>query len=107
MQSRNRAGLDHRGCADAFYRTTPNTPRRRYSAARFSFLIALAGLVAVACASAGLVLMVRRRVCERSSTSPPRLSRLASGDVSGEIAGATATTRSARWRPPSGIPRTT
>ena len=57
------------------------------SAARFSFLIALAGLVAVAIASAGLVMMVRRRVCKPIVDLTATMSRLASGDVSDDISG--------------------
>src|SRR5437773_611632 len=56
--------------------------------ARFSFLIALAGLIAVATASAGLIVMVRRRVCRPIVDLTATMSQLASGDVSGDIAGA-------------------
>jgi methyl-accepting chemotaxis protein len=57
---------------NAFYDNAEQILGANYSAARFSFLIALAVLIAVATASAGLIVMVRRRVCSRSSTSPPR-----------------------------------
>ena len=73
---------------DAFYDNAEHGLAAGYSAARFSFMIALAGLAAVACASAGLVMMVRRRVCEPIVDLTARMSRLASGDVSGEISGA-------------------
>ena len=69
--------------------TTPSTfSALAYSSARFSFLIALAVLVAVAAASAALIAMVRRRVCKPIVDLTATMSRLASGDVSGEIAGA-------------------
>jgi methyl-accepting chemotaxis protein len=56
-----------------------------YANARFSFLIALAGLVAVVAASAGLVVMVRRRVCRPIVDITASMSRLAAGDMAGEI----------------------
>ena len=48
---------------NAFYDNAEQILGANYSAARFSFLIALAVLIAVAAASAGLIVMVRRRVC--------------------------------------------
>jgi methyl-accepting chemotaxis protein len=76
------------GVRDAFYDNAEHGLAAGYSTARFSFMIALAGLAAVACASAGLVMMVRRRVCEPIVDLTARMSRLAGGDVSGEISGA-------------------
>jgi methyl-accepting chemotaxis protein len=73
---------------DAFYDNAEQVLGEAYSSARFSFLIALAGLTAVAAASAGLIVMVRRRVCRPIVDLTATMSRLASGDVSGEIAGA-------------------
>jgi methyl-accepting chemotaxis protein len=72
---------------DAFYDNAEQILNSGYSAARFSFLIALAGLAAVAAASAGLVMMVRRRVCKPIVELTATMSRLASGDVVGEISG--------------------
>ncbi len=72
---------------DAFYDNAEQVLAAAYSAARVSFLIALAGLAAVAMASAGLVIMVRRRVCKPIVDLTARMSRLASGDVSDEISG--------------------
>src|ERR1700716_731801 len=72
---------------DAFYDNAERILSAGYSAARFSFLIALAGLAAVAAASAGLVMMVRRRVCKPIVGLTATMSRLASGDVAGEISG--------------------
>ena len=72
---------------DAFYDNAEQILAAAYSAARFSFLIALGGLVAVAVASIGLVLMVRRRVCKPIVDLTSTMSRLASGDVSDEISG--------------------
>ena len=76
------------GVRDAFYDNAETILGSAYSSARFSFLIALAGLVAVAAASAGLVMMVRRRVCKPIVDLTSTMSQLASGDVSGEISGA-------------------
>ena len=73
---------------DAFYDNAEQVLGEAYSSARFSFLIALAGLIAVATASAGLIVMVRRRVCRPIVDLTATMSRLASGDVSGDIAGA-------------------
>jgi methyl-accepting chemotaxis protein len=72
---------------DAFYDNAEQILNSGYSAARLSFLIALAGLAAVAAASAGLVMMVRRRVCKPIVELTATMSRLASGDVAGEISG--------------------
>jgi methyl-accepting chemotaxis protein len=73
---------------DAFYDNGEQVLASAYSSARFSFLIALAGLVAVAVASIGLVTMVRRRVCKPIVDLTASMSRLASGDVASEIPGA-------------------
>ncbi len=74
---------------DAFYDNAEQGLGAGYSLARLSFLIALAGLVAVAAASAALVVMVRRRVCQPIVDLTATMSRLAGGDVTGEISGAT------------------
>jgi len=73
---------------DAFYENAEQGLAAAYSAARFSFLIALAGLIAVATASAGLILMVRRRILKPVIALTGRMSRLAGGDVTEEIPGA-------------------
>jgi methyl-accepting chemotaxis protein len=73
---------------NAFYDNAEQILGANYSAARFSFLIALAVLIAVAAASAGLIVMVRRRVCSPIVDLTASMTRLAGGDVSGEIAGA-------------------
>jgi methyl-accepting chemotaxis protein len=72
---------------NAFYDNAEQILGANYSAARFSFLIALAVLIAVATASAGLIVMVRRRVCSPIVDLTATMTRLAGGDVSGEIAG--------------------
>jgi methyl-accepting chemotaxis protein len=72
---------------DAFYDNAEQILGSAYSDARFSLLVALAGLAAVASASAGLVMMVRRRVCKPIVDLTATMSRLASGDVSDEISG--------------------
>jgi methyl-accepting chemotaxis protein len=73
---------------DAFYDNAEQVLGASHSAARFSFLIALAGLVAVIIASVGLVVMVQRRVCAPIVDLTNRMSRLAGGDVAGDIDGA-------------------
>jgi methyl-accepting chemotaxis protein len=73
---------------DAFYDNAEQVLSSAYSSARLSFLIALAGLAAVVVGSAGLVIMVRRRVCEPIVELTAAMSQLATGDVSGEIPGA-------------------
>ena len=75
------------GVRDAFYDNAAQLLDAAYSSARLSFLIALAGLLAVAAASAGLVMMVRRRVCQPIVDLTATMSRLAGGDVTGEISG--------------------
>ena len=72
---------------DAFYDNAEQLLGSAYAAARISFMIAFAGLFAVASASAGLVMMVRRRVCRPIVDLTAAMSRLASGDVAGEIVG--------------------
>ena len=72
---------------EAFYDNAEQVLGAAYSSARFSFLIALAGLVAVAGASIALVMMVRRRVCKPIVDLTATMSHLASGDVSDEIVG--------------------
>jgi methyl-accepting chemotaxis protein len=76
------------GVRDAFYDNAALLLDAAYSSARLSFLIALAGLLAVAFASVGLVTMVRRRVCQPIVDLTATMSRLAGGDVTGEISGA-------------------
>ena len=73
---------------DAFYDNAEQILGSAYSSARFSFMIALAGLAAVIAASAGLIVMVRRRVCKPIVDLTASMSRLAAGDVSDEISGA-------------------
>ncbi len=75
------------GMRDAFYGNAEQILEQAGSSARISFLIALAGLLAVAVASVGLVIMVRRRVCRPIVELTATMSQLASGDVSGEIPG--------------------
>jgi methyl-accepting chemotaxis protein len=73
---------------EAFYDNAEQILSSGYSAARFSFLLALAVLIAVAAASAGLVMMVRRRVCKPIVDLTARMSSLASGDLASDIEGA-------------------
>jgi methyl-accepting chemotaxis protein len=73
------------GVREAFYDNAGEILTAAYSSARFSFLIALAGLAAVIAASAGLVVMVRRRVCRPIVDITASMSRLAAGDMAGDI----------------------
>ena len=50
--------------------------------------IALAGLIALAAASCGLIVMVNRRICAPIVALTARMSRLAAGEVAEEIPGA-------------------
>ncbi|WP_426609172.1 methyl-accepting chemotaxis protein [Bradyrhizobium sp. McL0616] len=76
------------GVRDAFYDNAEQILAGASSAARTSFTIALAGLLAVLIASAGLIVMVRRRVCAPIVNLTTRMSRLADGDLAEEIRGA-------------------
>jgi methyl-accepting chemotaxis protein len=76
------------GVRDAFYDNAEQILAGASSAARTSFTIALAGLVAVLIASVGLVVTVRRRVCAPIVDLTTRMSRLAEGNVAEEIPGA-------------------
>ncbi|MBO4225066.1 methyl-accepting chemotaxis protein [Bradyrhizobium neotropicale] len=76
------------GVRDAFYDNAEQVLFSAYSSARVSFLVALAGLIAVVAASIALVMMVRRRICRPIVQLTARMSRLAAGDVADEIAGA-------------------
>ena len=72
---------------DAFYQNAEQILDAAWSSARASFLIALAGLIAVAASSVGLIIMVRRRVCKPIVDLTFAMSRLAGGDVASEISG--------------------
>ncbi len=76
------------GVRDALYDNAEQILAGASSAARTSFAIALAGLVAVLIASVGLIVMVRRRVCAPIVTLTTRMSRLADGEVADSIPGA-------------------
>lgn len=76
------------GVRDAFYENAEQILAGASSAARTSFTIALAGLIAVLIASIGLVVTVRRRVCAPIVGLTSRMSRLADGEVAEEIPGA-------------------
>ena len=72
---------------DAFYENAEHILGGAYSSARFSFMIALAGLIAVIGASAGMILMVYRGVCRPIVSLTTTMTSLASGNVSDEISG--------------------
>jgi methyl-accepting chemotaxis protein len=73
---------------DAFYDNAEQGLESAYSSARFSFLIALAGLIVLAAASCGLIVMVNRRILAPIVALTGRMSRLAAGEVAEEIPGA-------------------
>jgi methyl-accepting chemotaxis protein len=72
------------GVRDAFYDNAERLLASVYDGARLSFLVALMGLLAAVAASAGLVVMVRRRICRPIVDITASMSRLAGGDASGE-----------------------
>ncbi|WGS17636.1 MULTISPECIES: methyl-accepting chemotaxis protein [unclassified Bradyrhizobium] len=76
------------GVRDAFYDNAEQGLAAAYSSARFSFVVALAGLIAVAAMSAGLIVMVRRRILTPIAALTGRMSSLAAGDVAADIPGA-------------------
>lgn len=75
------------GVRDAFYQNAEQVLEAAYSSARTSFLVALAVLIVFFAASAGLIVMVRRRICRPIVDLTSSMSRLAGGDVESEIAG--------------------
>ena len=70
---------------EAFYDNAEAQLASSYADARFSFLAALAGLLVVACAGIGMVMMVRRRICAPIVDITASMTRLAGGDTAGEI----------------------
>ncbi|MBR0871008.1 HAMP domain-containing protein [Bradyrhizobium tropiciagri] len=76
------------GVRDAFYENAEQGLAAAYSSARFSFLVALTGLIAVVALSAGLIVMVRRRILNPIAALTGRMSRLAAGEVAEAIPGA-------------------
>ncbi|MBV9460206.1 MAG: methyl-accepting chemotaxis protein [Bradyrhizobium sp.] len=73
---------------DAFYDNAEQGLEAAYSSAHFSFLIALAGLIAVVAAGASMIVMVSRRILKPIAQLTGRMSRLAAGEVAEEIPGA-------------------
>ncbi|MBR0895466.1 HAMP domain-containing protein [Bradyrhizobium tropiciagri] len=73
---------------EAFYENAEQGLASAYSSARFSFVIALIGLLAVIASSAGLIVMIRRRILNPIAALTGRMSRLAAGDVAEAIPGA-------------------
>jgi methyl-accepting chemotaxis protein len=76
------------GVRDAFYDNAEQILGAADSSARSSFMLALAGLIAVIGASACMILMVYRRVCKPIVDLTATMTRLAGGNVSDEISGA-------------------
>jgi methyl-accepting chemotaxis protein len=70
---------------DAFYDNAAELLASAHARARLSFLAALLGFAAVVAASASLVVTIRRRICRPIVDITTCMSRLASGDVAGEI----------------------
>jgi methyl-accepting chemotaxis protein len=73
------------GVRDAFYDNAEELLTAAYRSARVSFVVALLVLLAVAAASAGMVVMVRRRICQPIVDITTSMSRLAGGDVAGAV----------------------
>ena len=73
---------------DAFYDNAEQGLAAAYSSARFSFVVALIVLLAVIAGSAGLIVMVRRRILNPIAALTGRMSRLAAGEVAEAIPGA-------------------
>jgi methyl-accepting chemotaxis protein len=73
---------------DAFYDNAEQGLEAAYSSARFSFLVALFGLIAVAAAGCGMIAIVSRRLLKPIAALTGRMSRLAAGDVAEDIPGA-------------------
>jgi methyl-accepting chemotaxis protein len=73
------------GVRDAFYDNAEELLAFAYDGARGSFIMALLVLVAFVASSAGLIVMVRRRICQPIVDITASMSRLAGGDASGEI----------------------
>ncbi|WOH85001.1 HAMP domain-containing methyl-accepting chemotaxis protein [Bradyrhizobium sp. BEA-2-5] len=73
---------------DAFYENAEQGLAGAYSSARFSFVVALIELLAVVAVSAGLIVMVRRRILNPIAALTGRMSRLAAGEVAETIPGA-------------------
>ena len=112
-ESRPSTWRPRRASAPSSASATPSTtmPSRSSpvlsAAARTSFTVALVGLLAVLIASAGLIVMVRRRVCAPivSLTTGCRGSPTAT--LRKRSPAPSAPTRSGRWPPPSRCSRTT
>ena len=73
---------------DSFYDNAEQGLELAYSSAHFSFLVALFGLIAVAAAGCGMIVMVSRRILKPIAQLTSRMSRLAAGEVAEEIPGA-------------------
>src|SRR4051812_19601463 len=69
------------GLREAFYDNAEEILASAYGGARFSLLAALLGLLAVMAAGAGLVVMVRRRICAPIVDITSSMSRLAGGET--------------------------
>lgn len=74
---------------DAFYDHAEQMLSAAYSATRVSFMLALVVLLAFVAASAALIGMVRRRICQPIVDLTGSMSRIAGGDVSADISGLT------------------
>uniref|UniRef100_Q07IW0 Methyl-accepting chemotaxis sensory transducer n=1 Tax=Rhodopseudomonas palustris (strain BisA53) TaxID=316055 RepID=Q07IW0_RHOP5 len=73
------------GVREAFYDNAEELLAAAYGSARLSFVVALVVLLAVGFASAGMVVMVRRRICQPIVDITSSMSRLAGGDATGTI----------------------
>jgi methyl-accepting chemotaxis protein len=73
---------------DAFYDNAEQGLEAAYSSAHLSFMVALAGLIAVIAAGCGMIVMVSRRILTPIAALTGRMSRLAAGEVAEQIPGA-------------------
>ncbi|MBB5047059.1 methyl-accepting chemotaxis protein [Rhodopseudomonas rhenobacensis] len=73
------------GVREAFYDNAEALLADAHGGARLSFLIALLVLLVVAAGSVGMIVMVRRRICQPIVELTASMSRLAGGDAQGAI----------------------
>jgi methyl-accepting chemotaxis protein len=70
---------------DAFYANAEQVLEEARSSAGFGLMLALCGLAILAAADVAVVVMVRRRICRPIVDLTARMSRLAGGDLAGDI----------------------
>ncbi|QUS42042.1 methyl-accepting chemotaxis protein [Tardiphaga alba] len=70
---------------DAFYANAEQVLEEARSSAGFGLILALCGLAILAAADVAVVVMVRRRICKPIVDLTASMSRLAGGDLAGEV----------------------